>query len=457
MAKPNKTIFIDTNIFLHYRFFTEIDWPSVTEAGEVTIVIPPIIMRELEKHKYGQKDEALKRRAERVSAHLAQLFKSGGQVRPQTKITFERQEPDEEFSTHRLSRETQDDHLLASISLYKREHSEEDVLLISNDLPLEVKAAPLSIKTQALPNEYRQPTEIDPNVKRIRELEQELREFTNRSPKPELSFDNGLKRLEFRVPEESIQTRTVAERIEEIKRKYPKLEVPPPPPERPRPENTDPSRIVIYTDLSSEDKPLRRDIEKYNQALDAFYEEYEKYLISRDKAKELNSRKLELKIQFGNSGTAPVEKATIFMTIPASLQLTRNEQVFKYPQSPKPPELPEPRRYSALRDMYPPPRLADILPPSRLNTYVEPPNVERNNFSNDEDYHRVSFRVRHATHNLVYNCPYDLFIIFDSLENARSFSIEYQIIAANVPKPVDGKLHVIVKRDAPQEEIKDAS
>jgi hypothetical protein len=159
-----------------------------------------------------------------------------------------------------------------------------------------------------------------------------------------------------------------------------------------------------------------------------------------------------LKIQLVNEGTAPVEKATIFMKIPRHLRLTQNEQMFKYPKAPEPPALPEPRRYSALRDIYQPPRFADIFPRPQLNTYVEPPNIERNDFSQDKNYHQVSFRVRQATHNLVYNCPYDLFIIFDSLEAARSFRIDYQIIAANVPKPVDGQLHVIVKRDAPEGE-----
>jgi hypothetical protein len=244
----------------------------------------------------------------------------------------------------------------------------------------------------------------------------------------------------------------VAERLEEIKQKHPMWDVPPLPPSPPRPENTNPTRNVFYVDLWPDDKPHPRDIEKYNQALDAFYEEYEEYLIERDKAQELNARKLRLKIQLVNEGTAPVEKAAIFMKIPRHLRLTQNEQVFKYPKTPALPALPEPRGYSALRDIYQPPRFADIFPRSRLNTYVEPPNVERNDFSQDENYHRVSFRVRQATHNLVYDCPYDLFIIFDSLETALSFHIDYQIIAANVPKPVDGQLHVIIKRNAPEVE-----
>jgi hypothetical protein len=59
--------------------------------------------------------------------------------------------------------------------------------------------------------------------------------------------------------------------------------------------------------------------------------------------------------------------------------------------------------------------------------------------------------VRQATHNLVYTCPDDIYVVFDSLNEARSFKIDYRIIAANLPKPVEGALHVIVRREDNEE------
>jgi hypothetical protein len=440
--------FIDTQIFLHFTFFTDIDWSAVADASEVTIMMPPIVLRELEKHKYNQKDETLRRRAENASAKLAELFRSGEEVRPRARIIFEAKEPDDEFSAHRLSRETQDDHLLASICLYRREHSDEDILLITNDMPLQVKAAPLAIETRELPAKYRLPVEPDPNVKKIREIERQMRELTQRLPRPVLRFSNGQNRLEFKAPVSAAPVRSVAERMEAVKRKYPKMEVPsPPPPPLPRPENSDPYEVVIRVNLYEDDKPRQRDVEEYNEALDSFYEEYERYLVALDKAKDLNARKVELKIRLENSGTAPVEDAVIFMSLPGNLRLTQDKTIFKYPSTPKPPELPKPRSRSALDDWYRPPRPSEIFLPPRPTTYVEPPNVERNDFSYGEKYHQVSFTVRRATHGLVYDCPYDTFIILESLEAARSFKIEYQIVAANIPKPVEDALHVIVKRE----------
>lgn len=265
-------------------------------------------------------------------------------------------------------------------------------------------------------------------------------------PQPKLLFDNGLDRLTFTAHAKATRTETVSERMEAIKKAHPRMEVPAIPPRPPRPEPPNQKHeVVIYADPYPDDKPRPRDVEKYNQVIDSFYEDYEQYLVELDKATELNSRKLELKIQLNNSGTAPVEDAVIFMCIPGQLQLARSEKIFEYPQKPEAPELPQPRHHSS-RNWYEP-QIPTIAPPyyPRPNTYVEPPNIERNNFSHHEDCYRVSFKVRQATHRLIYNCPYDMYIVFDSLEEARSFKIEYQIIAANITNSVDGALHVIVK------------
>ena len=81
MVTNHKIVFIDTNIFLHFTFFTDIEWPAVVDAGGVTIVLPPVTMGELDKHKYNQKSDAVKKRAEKVTRRLAQLFRAKGDVR----------------------------------------------------------------------------------------------------------------------------------------------------------------------------------------------------------------------------------------------------------------------------------------------------------------------------------------------------------------------------------------
>jgi PIN domain len=445
------TIFIDTNIFIHFTFFTDVDWPTVVGASEIKIVIPPIIMRELDKHKFNHKDDIIRKRAQRVLVRLAQLFRTHSEVRPRTNIHFEPHEPDEEFATLRLSRETQDDQLLASVCLYKKENPNEEILLVTDDLSLHVKAVPLSIKTLELSEDHRLPLAPNPEVRKVRDLEQKIRQLEHRMPDPQLVFDDGSNRLIFRAPAYSVGTPDVPSRMDQLKIKHPKLQEPPQRPRPPRPQKNGVDLYAVMIEASSypEDQPSPSQIRTYNGGLESFYNKYEKYLVEQDKVDRLKARTVALKIQLHNSGTAPVERAVVFMKLPGDLELITDDHKFEKPEAPKPPDVPEPRRslLRSLHDWSRPDFSHMSLRPTMFNPPSEPPNVQENGLEYRDGYREVSFRVRQATHGLVYNCPYDLFLVFASIEEARSFQIEWRIVAANLPQPAKGLLHIIVERD----------
>ena len=48
-----KYIFLDTNIFIHYKNFEEIDWLNEASCSDCTLVIAPIVLNELDKKKIG--------------------------------------------------------------------------------------------------------------------------------------------------------------------------------------------------------------------------------------------------------------------------------------------------------------------------------------------------------------------------------------------------------------------
>lgn len=57
----------DTNVFIHYEFFKNVDWAEELGAREVTLVIPPVVLEELDKRKWaGTRRE--KERAKTVPA-----------------------------------------------------------------------------------------------------------------------------------------------------------------------------------------------------------------------------------------------------------------------------------------------------------------------------------------------------------------------------------------------------
>lgn len=46
-AVSDVILFIDTNVLLHYQRLEQIDWPALTQAQSVLIVLPPVVFREL--------------------------------------------------------------------------------------------------------------------------------------------------------------------------------------------------------------------------------------------------------------------------------------------------------------------------------------------------------------------------------------------------------------------------
>jgi len=168
MTKPYVYIFPDTNIFLHFNFFTEIDWRKIVSAKLVTLVIAPVVMKELDRHKYNQSSERLRKRAGKVTKRFAELLTTNAEVRPGVHIQFERKEPQGEFEEFSLSRDSQDDHLIASVLAFQK--NQEIATLITDDLSLRVKAHQLNVNHVVLPESYRIQYEEDPSKKKLQNL-----------------------------------------------------------------------------------------------------------------------------------------------------------------------------------------------------------------------------------------------------------------------------------------------
>ena len=62
--------FVDTNIFIEFQMFDEIGWPSVLEANQVCLVVPGIVINELEKHKKHPTRKRLKKRSKSIVRKL---------------------------------------------------------------------------------------------------------------------------------------------------------------------------------------------------------------------------------------------------------------------------------------------------------------------------------------------------------------------------------------------------
>ena len=179
--------FPDTNIFLHYTFFPEIEWNVLTNVEQITLCICPIILSELDARKYDSGSARVRDRARIVAKRLAELVDSGAPVRPGVQIEFLSVDPTE-FSAYQLNPKSQDDQFLASVIQYKSDKPESDIIVVTNDIGVKLKSKTRGIASFSLPESHLL-TEPDPNEKKINSLEKTVARL--QSQRPALKLEQG--------------------------------------------------------------------------------------------------------------------------------------------------------------------------------------------------------------------------------------------------------------------------
>lgn len=445
------SIFLDTNIYLHFTFFDEIDWVSLLGVPEITLVVPPIVLKELDGHKYGHPSRTIKGRADKVVKKFNQLLDSGVTVRPGVQISFDHIEPREEYDLHHLDRRSQDDQLIASILRRSRERPSEHISLVTGDVGLKLRGRQRGIPVFTLPDEYRRPEEADPREKQIRELERRLREFEQRSPALELRFDDGAGKLYFQAAtSRSSDDGYVSREMKSLKRNYPKWELPSLPGTGGTEldeilEEHDPDGVWVKVNVGG-DEFSAVTVSRYNSTLDKYYAKYEKYLRRKTEFDDLCSRSLRIILKVTNeSGTAPAEDVVVHVKFPDDLNVTIDDERFVQPEEPNKPEEPQPQRgWSAAS------RLASlgasmVLTPALPYTphFMVPESMKAVWRDPTGGGGAFSFGVRKLNHGYAEECPGQWNVVFNSVADMRSFKIEYTVTAANVPRRIEGALHVV--------------
>jgi len=439
-----KSVFLDTNVYLHYQLFDQINWLEIIDAESLTIVVPPVTVRELNKHKDSHTQPRVKKRAGEVLKKLHALFDSDSVtcLRGGVDIRLEDRDPAVDFAAYQLCFDIQDDQLIASMIMHRDENPQAEVALVTSDagLVLVAKARRFGILTIKMPENLRVAEQPDPSQQRINDLERELRELKARMPCLSLAFEDGKQHRTFKLNmPPDLEPDRLERQLNDIKQKYPKKE------------RAQPSLISgqplhsqeFMAAMGSMSLVSQEEITRYNTELEKFYQEYDRYLQSSIQTEKFKSRAIELVIWLVNDGTAPAEDIDIFLHFPNGLTVLEAEDLPESPGVPKPPV--EPR--TALQMLTEPfTRMVEIpyVGSFASGRIAPPPNVSAPSIERTDSYD-VSFHVLKAKHNLRESLE-PLYAVFDSFEEARSFHIEYHIYAADVPHEITGKLHVVVEK-----------
>ena len=448
-----KIVFLDTNIYLHYQFFDQIKWPKILDASKIIIVVPPITIRELNKHKDLHPRQHVKERAAKVIKKFLGLFKADteSEINTSVKIYFEDREPAIDFSQFQLERDIQDDQLIASILTYKNEHLDSDIILVTSDsgLLLIGKARRLNISAIELPNELKLADEPDPDQIRIKHLERKIRELESKIPQLSLTFEDGSQHLTFTLKRPfELNQKGLEHKINKIKKQYPQIINNP---NHKAPETLGAlAELIVGMNSSFGNTLAPEDIVKYNLELDKFYQSYSEYVERYILYQNILSNSIILSIYIKNDGSVPAEDVDIFLHFPNGFRLT-DKQGFphapKLPKTPEKPSTPLQKIQGSINHAY---IMPPISPISALSNYELPSvdlpsrNVSSPNITQTKSYD-VDFHVQRIKH-LMKEPVEPLYIIFESFENAKPFHIDYKLLAANIPDEVVGKLHVVINK-----------
>lgn len=420
-------IVLDTNIFIHFRDFDQINWSElIGNNDECVILIPPTVIDELDSHKYN-KNPKISKRVKKILPKIEDyLTNSNGSLKLQI---LPKRPKDETFNTHQLTKGDQDDSILASIMEFQQEITGNDNLIyFTYDTGPRLKAKTLSINCKKLSEEYLLPNEPDETEIKNKELQKELIAFKNRAPKVILEFVEGGK---FLKPEPKVVANSkeefVANRMSKIKGEYgylKKIELE---------ENNLNNIIKAATSYGISDDQIQR----YNSELDLFFEKYEIHYSSIYENLSYLNDCIEIKLLIKNEGTAPASDIDLQLHFPDGFELHTVKKLPEISKKPEPPYKPK-HRFDFQRSASFSPYFPGINSVPKSNFDFNAPKITKTNSYN------VDFHLQSLKHNQSFEFE-TLYLKFENRDLAENFNIEFKIMIANYPHIIDGKLNVIAK------------
>lgn len=426
-----KIVFLDTMIYMHYLPVEDIDFLSILDSNEVTIMVPRITVQELDNQKDTNPSRHLRDRAGRALQKFYRWFEHGSsEIRKSSNIQYYGKRPGVDLAALGLDKDRGDDVLIATIIEYKKENPDLDVILITQDTGPKLTARDHDIATSSLPDSLRLKEELEPLEKENRELKRQIDKLKHALPKPKVFFISDEMRsnkIEAQLEEPlPYPQEEIDQKVSALREEYHYIS---------------PNLSAIIPE---------EECERYNSELNQYFENVKRYI--ENQTEILNERRHMVEIQFEivNEGTGPARDLDIVLRFPECISVIRKKDLEKKdvrePNPPIPPrtqmELMLHKRigYGGSFPFDSLTRPMAISPPFLSN--IRPMTATRH-FEVSEDGHEISGEIQNLKHNDWWTMP-ELIMKFDNYESSASFSVDYRIRVANLPDEISGKLHVKV-------------
>ncbi|MBD8084492.1 PIN domain-containing protein [Chryseobacterium caseinilyticum] len=416
-------IVLDTNIYIHFIDFDQIDWKNIiNDKKDFTILVPPIIIDELDNHKYN-KNPKISKRVKRILPKIEEYL---SEEKDLVKVNLISKRPsDHIFTENGLNKLEQDDCILASIIEFKKDVMNDKIFYVTYDTGPRLKAKTLSIESIKIDDKYLLPIEPDEAEKKNMELEKELSKFKNLSPKIILGFLENEKFLKVSNKNNYIgKEEFIINSIQKIKNDYKYLQ---------KTSSDDSQQNIIkfldYLALSDDQ------IDSYNVDLEKFYKNYEEHFSSMYDRLTFENDCTEISFKIKNIGTTPGKDIDIDLHFPDGFEIITKDQLPDIIEKPTPPHKPK-NRFDHKHTGFNVSIFNQNIKPLAIKTDLNRPKIEKTNSYN------VTYHLQVLKHNQDYIFE-TLFLKYDDKNEAKNFNIDYKIMIANYPDIVFGKLNVI--------------
>lgn len=408
--KPRKALvycFPDTNFFYHYKHFREVDWHKLLNGKHVRIVITAPVLAELDKHKNDRASRRRRDRSRKIIKELEKLMEGTPANTPvklkrSTEILLNLLTPNMGQYLGRLDPASQDDKIIGHILQFKADNIGAEVLLLSADLGMRLKARELGIEIIAPPEELRLKDEPTKAELEQANLQKELQGLKERLPSAALYFaiPQGIfPKVVFYRTSRQLADDQLAATVDKRK-----------------------GELIFKSRLRGR---LKYKFPHEERQIEIYMPKYQDYLTSRNEYLEFASNLVQLSFGILNSGTTPAEDVVVEVQFPDSFRIFYTiDDLPKEPREPSPPQIGAltQRASTAHRQS------RTIGPIAPTTSQWEPRGPASARYSFDKIIHNV---IRDLD-PLVVEVP--------QMEGSVKYELRYQVHAANLPEPVGGVL-----------------
>lgn len=414
-----KYLVLDTNVYLHYKDFEQVDWKTLV-GDDVTLCVPMIVLGEIDKHK-DQGRGKIQKRAKKLSSRFSELFLQGEKA----KIAVEEMDnpPSTAFDDTRFHKDINDDWVI--LSALHASHDTSSTVIVSGDNGILLKAKHFGLGFYKMPDDLLLSVELSEEEKENKKLREQLSRYENRQPSPVIEFKNRTDRLLINKPVFIDVKQELDTYGAQLRASHPYQSA--------RQDRVDGSTHVVLKSLSLDYRPMDP-WEKYNKELDEYFEK--KLELKRCKLEQqlMEQRFVRIDFWLGNTGTTSLGDTIVFISFPSNVTVYGLESK-KYItlEDPKEPVM---RDSSAIFDEFYP-----------FSSY--PIGKKRKDFEIwDADMALDTQEFKYSNSKLIHNLCERLNgkdPVYIDIAKCGNFTINWTVFDSKLIEPVSGELHVIIE------------